>query len=88
MLFGGAAAAALVDLFYGPKEMCKVIRCDSFSELPGIHLGTSWTVRSAMLRPPLPKNHARGNGFIFGFHPFAPVPSNRKRKKKSTEGVT
>ena len=50
MLFGGAAAAALVDLFYGPKEMCKVIRCDSFSELPGIHLGTSWTVRSAMLR--------------------------------------
>ena len=49
MLFGGAAAAALVDLFYGPKEMCKVIRCDSFSELPGIHLGTSWTVRSAML---------------------------------------
>ena len=33
--------------------MCKVIRCDSFSELPGIRLdlevGTSWTVRSAML---------------------------------------
>ena len=26
-----------------------MIRCDSFSELPGIHLGTSWTVRSAML---------------------------------------
>ena len=29
--------------------MCKAIRCDSSSELPGIHLGTSWTVRSAML---------------------------------------
>ena len=28
--------------------MCKVIRCDSPSELPGIHLGTSWTVRIAM----------------------------------------
>ena len=28
--------------------MCKVIRCDSFSELPGILLGTSWTVRSSM----------------------------------------
>jgi hypothetical protein len=41
VLFGGTTAAALVDLFYGPKEMCKVIRCDSFSELPGIHLGTS-----------------------------------------------
>jgi hypothetical protein len=26
-----------------------MIRCDSFSELPGIHLGTCWTVRSAML---------------------------------------
>ena len=29
--------------------LCKVIGYDSFSELPGIHLGT-WTVRSAMLR--------------------------------------
>jgi hypothetical protein len=29
--------------------MCKEIRCDSFSELPGILLGTSWTVRIAML---------------------------------------
>ena len=28
--------------------MCKVIGYDSFSELPGIHLGTCWTV-SAML---------------------------------------
>jgi hypothetical protein len=35
VLFGGAATAALVDLFYGPKEMCKVIGYDSFSELPG-----------------------------------------------------
>ena len=26
-----------------------MIGYDSFSELPGIHLGTSWTVRSAML---------------------------------------
>ena len=31
------------------EEMCKVIGYDSFSELPGIHLGTCWTVRSAML---------------------------------------
>ena len=31
------------------SEMCKVIGYDSFSELPGIHLGTCWTVRSAML---------------------------------------
>ena len=29
--------------------MCKVIGYDSFSELPGIHLGTCWTVRIAML---------------------------------------
>ena len=29
--------------------MCKVIGYDSFSELPGFLLGTSWTVRSAML---------------------------------------
>ena len=28
---------------------CKVIGYDSFSELPGIHLGTCWTVRIAML---------------------------------------
>jgi hypothetical protein len=30
--------------------LCKVIGCDSFSELPGIHLevGTCWTVRIAM----------------------------------------
>ena len=28
--------------------LCKVIGYDSFSELPGIHLGTSWTVRIAM----------------------------------------
>ena len=34
MLLGGAAAAALAGLFYG-LEMCKVIRCDSFRELPG-----------------------------------------------------
>jgi hypothetical protein len=31
------------------EDMCKVIGYDSFSELPGIHLGTCWTVRSAML---------------------------------------
>jgi hypothetical protein len=31
------------------QEMWKVIGYDSFSELPGIHLGTCWTVRSAML---------------------------------------
>ena len=48
MLLGGAAAAALAGLFYG-LEMCKVIRCDSFRELPGT-LGTSWTVRSAMFK--------------------------------------
>ena len=29
-------------------EMCKVIGYDPCSELPGIHLGTSWTVRIAM----------------------------------------
>ena len=29
--------------------MCKVIGYDPCSELPGIHLGTSWTVRIAML---------------------------------------
>ena len=29
--------------------MCMVIGYDSFSEVPGIHLGTSWTVRIAML---------------------------------------
>ena len=29
--------------------MCKVTRCDSFSELQGFLLGTSWTVRIAML---------------------------------------
>jgi hypothetical protein len=27
-----------------------MIRCDSFSELPGFLLGTSWTVRIAMLK--------------------------------------
>jgi hypothetical protein len=31
------------------QEMCKATRCDSPSELPGFHLGTSWTVRIAML---------------------------------------
>ena len=30
-------------------ECVRMIRCDSSSELPGIHLGTSGTVRSAML---------------------------------------
>jgi hypothetical protein len=30
--------------------MCKAIGYDSFSELPGFLLGTSWTVRIAMLR--------------------------------------
>jgi hypothetical protein len=31
--------------------MWKVTRCDSFSELPGflLEVGTSWTVRSALL---------------------------------------
>jgi hypothetical protein len=29
--------------------MCKVIGYDSLSEPPGFLLGTSWTVRSAML---------------------------------------
>jgi hypothetical protein len=29
--------------------MCKAIGYDSFSELPGFLLGTSWTVRIAML---------------------------------------
>ena len=31
------------------EEMCKAIGYDSLSELPGFLLGTSWTVRSAML---------------------------------------
>ena len=30
-------------------ECVRKIGYDSFSELPGIHLGTSWTVRRAML---------------------------------------
>jgi hypothetical protein len=30
-------------------ECVRKIGSDSFSELPGIHLGTSWTVRIAML---------------------------------------
>jgi hypothetical protein len=48
--FGKSAAARV----HGPKEMtlCKVTRCGAFSELPGFHLevGTSWTVRIAMLK--------------------------------------
>ena len=31
-------------------ECVRMIRCDSFSELPGFLLGTRWTVRIAMLR--------------------------------------
>jgi hypothetical protein len=29
--------------------MCKATRCDASSEPPGFRLGTSWTVRIAML---------------------------------------
>ena len=36
--------------------MCKATRCDSFSELPGFLLGTSWTVRIAMLMNKEEKN--------------------------------
>jgi hypothetical protein len=41
--------------------MCKAIGYDSLSELPGFLLGTSWTVRSAMLKNGKKKSHWPGS---------------------------